>query len=120
MDLTADPLMLGLQIAATGVTVVFVALTIVALALSALRAIDEPLARLHASRTAAARQPAQLTEVPADQLTPVLVAVLAAAAAEMLDQPVRVTRVRYYGRQPAGSWSRQGRLAVMASRQRRG
>ncbi|PMP80988.1 MAG: sodium pump decarboxylase subunit gamma, partial [Chloroflexus aggregans] len=38
IDLTADPLIVGVQIALTGMGVVFVVLTIVAFALSALRA----------------------------------------------------------------------------------
>lgn len=121
MDLTGDPLIIGLQITAAGVTIVFIALALVALMLGALQGIDQPLERLLARRQAPppARAPAALVEMPADQLTPALVAVLAAAAAEVLEQPVRVTRVRYYSQPPTGAWSRQGRLTIMASRQNR-
>lgn len=122
MELTGDPLVLGLQITVTGVSVVFIALTLVALALGALRGIDAPLARMRQGRAAAPPREGvrHAAEVPPDQLTPELVAVLVAAATEALDQPVRVTRVRYHGQPPASAWSRQGRIAVMASRQRRG
>lgn len=122
MELTGDPLLIALQITVTGVTVVFTALAVVALALSALRGVERIVLRRSAER-AAARQaalPLPRVELPSDELSPALVAVLAAAAAELLDQPVRVTRVRYYDHQPGGVWSRQGRLTIMASRQRRG
>lgn len=121
MELTGDPLIIGVQIAVTGLAVVFTALTVVALALGALRRID---GMLTARRARSRMKPQDALrpeggEAPAAQLDPVLIAVLVAAAAETLNQPVRITRVRYYDQQPAGVWSRQGRLAIMAARQRR-
>jgi Na+-transporting methylmalonyl-CoA/oxaloacetate decarboxylase gamma subunit len=120
MELTGDPLIIGLQIAVIGIMVVFLALVLVSLALSLLNYIDARLKRR------AIRQPAPQSAAPAPaepagasaerspELSPELVAVVAAAANEILGYPVRVTRIRYHRQAPGGGWSQQGRLTVMA------
>lgn len=118
IDPTADPLIVGLQITITGVSIVFIVLAIVAMALGALSASQ----RLFQPKTVAPPTPAPATATPqpatADHLDPQLVAVLTAAAVATLHKPVRVLRVRYY-RQPSAMWTRLGRVSVMASRQLR-
>jgi hypothetical protein len=121
MELTGDPLVIGLQIAVTGILVVFLALVTVSLALSLLNFADARLQRRELRRTAPQPQPvAQAPAEPAGasaelspELSPELVAVVAATANEILGRPVRVTRIRYHRGAP-GSWSQQGRLTVMA------
>ncbi|MGB9737321.1 OadG family protein [Chloroflexus sp.] len=117
IDLTADPLIVGVQIALTGIGVVFVVLTIVAFALSALRASQHLFRRRSEVLQPVVSSPSP-TPTPADRLDPQLVAVLAAAAFATLGQPVRIVRVRYY-RQTLGMWARLGRVSVMAARQLR-
>lgn len=116
VDPTADPLIVGLQITITGVSIVFIVLAIVAMALGALSASQ----RLFQPKTVAPPAPATSTPQPAaaDHLDPQLIAVLTAAAVATLHKPVRVLRVRYY-RQPSAMWTRLGRVSVMASRQLR-
>lgn len=118
IDPTADPLIVGLQITITGVSIVFIVLAIVAMVLGALSASQ----RLFQPKTVAPPTPAPATATPqpatADHLDPQLVAVLTAAAVATLHKPVRVLRVRYY-RQPSAMWTRLGRVSVMASRQLR-
>lgn len=116
IDPTADPLLIGLQITITGVTIVFIVLAIVAITLSALSVSQ----RLFRPKPVVPATPATPPQPPAtaDQLDPQLIAVLTAAAVATLQQPVRVLRVRYY-RQPSAMWTRLGRVSVMASRQLR-
>lgn len=120
MELTGDPLIIGLQIAVTGVLVVFLALILVSLALSLLNLIDARLQRIGTRQTApqpiatAAPEPAGESAQLSPELSPETIAVVAAAANEMLGRPVRVTRIRYHGRSPNAGWSQQGRLTVMA------
>ncbi|ACL23916.1 OadG family protein [Chloroflexus aggregans] len=117
IDPTADPLIVGVQIALTGMSIVFVVLTIIAFALSALRASQHLFRRRPKVSQPVVSSPPS-TPTPADRLDPQLVAVLAAAAFATLGQPVRIVRVRYY-RQMSGMWARLGRVSVMAARQLR-
>ncbi|NJN15858.1 MAG: OadG family protein [Oscillochloris sp.] len=116
MELTGDPLIIGLGIAGTGITVVFLALMLVSLSLRLMRFLEP--------REAPKKQTAPVITQPQaaqnGQLSPELVAIIATAATETLGKPVRVTRITAYGRSPGSGWSRQGRLTIMASHQRRG
>jgi Na+-transporting methylmalonyl-CoA/oxaloacetate decarboxylase gamma subunit len=118
IDLTTNPLLVGFQIAITGISIVFVVLTIVAFALSILNRSQG----LFQAKTASATKPAvpqgSTSSTTTDQLDPQLIAILTAAAVTALDQPVRILRVRYY-RQLAVNWARLGRVSVMAARQLR-
>jgi glutaconyl-CoA/methylmalonyl-CoA decarboxylase subunit delta len=123
MDLTADPLIVGVQIVVLGVTIVFTALTFVALSLAALGLLNRIPARNAPAPAPAITPPAAAASLPpaaplltGDHVTPELIAVLSAAAHEMLGQPVRITRVMYE-RRPA-AWSSQGRITIMNSRRR--
>ncbi len=117
IDTSVDPVVTGIQITITGVSIVFIVLTIVALALGALRASQN----LFQPRKNVASMPEPANApVIADQrqLDPQLIAILTAAAMAALERPLRVRRVRYY-QQPAATWTRLGRISVMASRQLR-
>ncbi|MGQ9481011.1 MAG: OadG family protein [Chloroflexus sp.] len=117
IDPGANPLLTGLQIAITGMSIVFIVLIIVALVLGALNTTQ----RLFRSTTPDTITPPSIPErnpVAADQLDPQLIAILTAAAVTALDRPVRILRVRYY-RQLSVNWARLGRISVMANRQLR-
>lgn len=115
MELTGDPIVIGLQIAVTGVAVVFLALVLVMLTLTLLNTLERVVLRRSTPTPTPAAEPAP-APAESDELSPDLIAILTAAAAEMLAQPVRVTRIRYFNRPPLGTWSQQGRLTIMASR----
>ncbi|MBP1468074.1 OadG family protein [Candidatus Chloroploca sp. M-50] len=122
MEPMVNPMVEAVQIALTGVSVVFMALTLVALMLSLIGRIDKPIQQLM-SRGKAVPEPAQAPVAPVveatdAELTPELIAILTVAANEVLQQPVRITRVQYNQPQ-TGAWSSQGRISIMASRRRR-
>lgn len=123
MDLTGDPVLIGLQITMTGIIVVFSALALVALTLVALGQLNrfqgksKAKSELTSQTTVVLPKPA--AALPDGQITPELIAVLSAAAAEMLGGRVRVTRVEYDRRPGADVWARRGRVAIMDSRRRR-
>lgn len=114
IDLTADPLVVSLQITITGLAIVFVVLGIVAAMLGILSASQ----RWFRPRAVTLPTPVSEPVATTGQLDPQLIAILTAAAVATLNQPVRVLRVRYY-RQPSVMWTRFGRVSVMASRQLR-
>jgi Na+-transporting methylmalonyl-CoA/oxaloacetate decarboxylase gamma subunit len=118
IDLTANPFLVGLQIAATGMSIVFIVLTIVVGALSILNRSQGLFQAKPASATKPAVPQGSTSSTTTDQLDPQLIAILTAAAVTALDQPVRILRVRYY-RQLAVNWARLGRVSVMAARQLR-
>ena len=89
----------GIPLAIMGILVVFLALVLVVVFITLL-----PRVMNHSS----AKTPEPLT-LPEDEMSPELVAVIAAAAAEMLGQPHRVVKIR--GMTPADlGWSLKGRL----------
>lgn len=117
IDPNANPLLTGLQIAITGISIVFIVLIIVALVLSVLNTTQ----RLFRSTMPDTITPPSIPErnpVAVNQLDPQLIAILTAAAVTALDRPVRILRVRYY-RQISVNWARLGRISVIANRQLR-
>ncbi|PDW01614.1 OadG family protein [Candidatus Viridilinea mediisalina] len=126
MDLTVDPVLIGLQITITGVIVVFSALAMVALTLVALGQLNRfqgksksKAASELATTKVASALPKPAAALPDGQITPELIALISAAAAEALGRPVRVTRVEYDRRPGADAWGRHGRITIMDSRRRR-
>jgi glutaconyl-CoA/methylmalonyl-CoA decarboxylase subunit delta len=122
LDLTVDPLITGAQIALAGVSIVFIALALVAVALGLLGRVNLP---GKASPAAPAPAPVKTAPLPAPaaalsngHVSPELIAVISAAAADMFGQPVRVTRIRYERQPGAGAWSSSGRISIMNSRRR--
>lgn len=106
----------GVQIAALGMSVVFVALLLIALILSMFGPLERLILRIGAPR--ATPHTAQPVAAPTHDLglTPELVAVITAAATAALAQPVRVHRIRYDADPSGAAWVHQGRLTIMASR----
>ena len=101
----------GVALLAFGV--VFLGMTLIALLLFGLRA----LGRARPERGAAAGGAAGGADAAAlaGELDPELIAVLAAAAEEALGARARIHRVHIHGEAAAQSWSRAGRLDVLAS-----
>lgn len=91
--------------------VVFLGMTLIALVLFALRA----LGRARPARSPAAAPAGVGRELAPGELAPELVAVLAAAAQATFGPRARVHRVHVHGEPGAQSWSRAGRLDVLAS-----
>lgn len=102
-----DVLPMGMQLMATGMVVVFSGLTILFLLMTLFQRIER----------ARAQEPARAAPAPApapDTIPPEIVAAVSAAAALAIDKKVRITRIQYRG--PSEStWSRQGRVTIMAS-----
>jgi Na+-transporting methylmalonyl-CoA/oxaloacetate decarboxylase gamma subunit len=122
MELTGDPVMIGLQIALTGVSIVFLALVLVSLSLYLVGIIDRGINRINQPKPAEAPAPAAVTPVPAstatDQIEPEVMAVLSAAVIQAIGRPARITRIRSYNHPLGKNWSLQGRVTIMASRPR--
>jgi len=106
-----DVLPMGMQLMATGMVVVFSGLTILFLLMTLFQ-------RIERART---QEPAKAAPAPAptpapvpDTIPPEIVAAVSAAAALAIDKKVRIKRIQYRG--PSEStWSRQGRVTIMAS-----
>lgn len=108
----------GLELSVTGMTVVFIALLMLVGVVTLFKRLGEqrqakPAEPSAATKTAAPPAPA----APAGSIPPHLIIVLAAAASEMMGQPVRVTRIRYRQLESDVGWARQGRIGIMAGHQ---
>ena len=95
-----DPLYLALKVSLVGVVVVFSALLLIGLVISLLALFED--------RTPVAT-PTE-AEVPEE-----IVAVISAAIYAAMGSGVRVKRVRYGRKSQDHSWSKQGRVTIMAS-----
>jgi Na+-transporting methylmalonyl-CoA/oxaloacetate decarboxylase gamma subunit len=106
-----DVLPMGMQLMATGMVVVFSGLTILFLLMTLFQRIE----RARAQEPARAAPTPTPAPAPApDTIPPEIVAAVSAAAALAIDKKVRITRIQYRG--PSEStWSRQGRVTIMAS-----
>jgi hypothetical protein len=93
-------------------SVVFLGMTLIALLLYGLRALGR--ARPERAARGATAGGTEGAGVPGE-LDPELIAVLAAAAEEALGARARIHRVHIHGEAAAQSWSRAGRLDVLAS-----
>lgn len=106
----------GLEIAVTGMLVVFLALLLLIVVVSLFKRFGEPQSAKPATTATSAAAPPP-PPVPAATVPAHLIVVLAVAASEMLGQPVQVTRVRYRQLEADGGWARQGRIGIMAGHQ---
>ncbi len=108
--MTVDPIAFGLEITLVGMGVVFLALALVAGAISWMRRLDERWRSAESAEEAAAfgRTPT------IDQLTVVLVA---ATAATLVAGRHRIRQIRRLspGDQPASAWAVTGRAALQGS-----
>lgn len=109
----------GLEIALIGISVVFVALALVAFLVSNLDLIDRAFTRKPAAKTtpAAAHQPPR-PQVESDSslngaVSQEVIAVISAAVAVALGDKARITYIQR--RQPGAMWRIQGRSTIMAS-----
>lgn len=108
--MNVDPIAFGLEITLVGMGVVFLALALVAGAISWMRRLDERWRADEESEDAAAFGRAPTV----DQLTVILIA---ATAATMIVGRHRIRRIRRLspGEQPASAWAVTGRAALQSS-----
>lgn len=115
-----DYLSIGLQLSVTGMLVVFSGLLVLFLLMNFFRYVDQRMttAQERKRKKAAKRkgEPAALPATP-DAIPPEVMAVIATAVAAATEKKVHIRRVRYRPAEAAASatWSRQGRVSIMAS-----
>lgn len=114
-----EALGIAFQLTFVGMSVVFTALILLVVALTLFKRLDAQMSRpktvmdqIDVAKTAA-------IPPPTDELSPDLVAIIGAAVAIATSKKIQITRIRYRGTQPEPSWSRQGRITIMASHQTR-
>jgi sodium pump decarboxylase gamma subunit len=111
-----DGLVIALQLAIIGMGVVFTALALLVLVLTAFKRVDLAMSK---PRPEAIPTPAPGTQpsappsvhgIPSEE-----VAVISAAITAALTRRIQVKRIRYLDNVPETAWSRQGRVTIMAS-----
>lgn len=90
-----------------GMGIVFVALSLVAMAVTLFT-------WLETRRTAPSAAPAAMPTVEPG-IPPEVVAAISAAVCASLGERTRVHRIRYRKGSPEATWARQGRISIMAS-----
>lgn len=101
----------ALMVMFVGMGIVFAALTFFYLLILALKTADEKINKLRASKKLSAESLKGITE----GINPEIVAVIAAAAFEILQKPVRVKKITFLTQEEDSSWARTGRLNVITS-----
>lgn len=107
-----DPIQQAIYIAILGISIVFVALTLISLFVLILQK-TEPVAQETTAETVA-------DGTSEGAIKPEILAVISAAVAVAIDQPHRIHQVRYRRVKPGAGWSSAGRMAVMTSHNPRG
>lgn len=111
-----DPMSFGIQITIIGLIVVFISLALIAVIIGVvLGRVDEWFVQLKRSQSKAKEAEAPLVELPADQLSPELLAVISAAVTVAIDKKIRIKMIRYRRVPAQPTWSVQGRATIMAS-----
>lgn len=101
-----------------GMLVVFAALGLVSVAVSLFRFLDAVPSPHHAAHGAGAQGPAPSPQVE-EGIPSEVVAAISAALIASLGQKTRIHRIRYRRGSPEPTWSRQGRISIMASHRTR-
>lgn len=101
-----EDLLFGLKLSVIGISVVFLALLLIALCIRLLAIFED--------------KPEKKSEKPVeaeedDEITEELVAAITAAVTVSTGRRVRIKRIRYRDKPPEATWSHQGRVTVMAS-----
>lgn len=112
-----EALGIALQLTIVGMSVVFLALTLLVLLLTLFKRLDAQLSRPKEviDQIDVAKTPS--IPVSTEELAPELLAAISAAVAVATTKKIRITRIRYRGERPEPAWSRQGRTAIMGSHQ---
>ncbi|NJN68006.1 MAG: OadG family protein [Chloroflexaceae bacterium] len=114
-----DAMTIGLRLTVTGMVVVFFGLIVLLLVMHGFQYFDRWL-EARAARQQKRRQRKQGAAQPRGSgvsdgsIPPEVMAAIAAAVAIAIDRKVRIRRIRYRALSE-GSWSRQGRVTIMAS-----
>lgn len=107
-----DYLSLAVQLAATGMTVVFSGLVLLFVLMSLFRYLE---ARPKSDQSKERAESSASPQPSPDALTPEMMAVISAAVTQAIGRKVRVKRIRYRAADSGTSWSRQGRVTIMGS-----
>lgn len=109
----------GLQVALIGISVVFVALTLVAFLVGNLDLVDRAFTKKPAVEAAPAASPLppsrkpQIESPPDGAIPQEVIAVISAAVAVAMGEKARVTHIHRH--QPGVTWRVQGRSTIMSS-----
>jgi Na+-transporting methylmalonyl-CoA/oxaloacetate decarboxylase gamma subunit len=123
IDRLIDALGDGLALTVVGVAIVFAALVVLMLVVTALNAlfgareasVETPAAAAAAAPVSAPVAPAPVPVEGAARISPRVLAVICAAAAAALGARAQVTRVRFVESGRRGHWTASGRANIMAS-----
>ena len=112
-----DGLVIALQLAIIGMGVVFTALALLVLLLTAFKRVDLAMSKPKPEAIPTPAPSAQPSTQPSVNGIPPeeVVAVISAAITAALTRQVQVKRIRYLGNVSETAWSRQGRVTIMAS-----
>jgi len=114
----------SLEISAIGITVVFLALVVIAFILGLFPIIDSFFNKAATQPQQAAQPSPQATTISQmgkplfdgdDELTPELIVAISAAVSTVIDQKFRIKAVRYRRTPLQPNWAMQGRATMMAS-----
>jgi sodium pump decarboxylase gamma subunit len=109
-----DYIAIGLQLTATGMTIVFFGLVLLFVMMSTFRLFEQRKEQPKAQAKVGTTPSPSL--VDAESPSPEVLAVISAAVAESFGRTVRVKRVRFRSTQDiANTWSKQGRVTIMGS-----
>jgi hypothetical protein len=105
-------LIFGAQLSVTILVVIFIVATLLQIIIALLVRFDQ---WLHRPTARESTEPDSI-EIPSDELSPEVIAVIAAAAAETYgEKKVRIKTIRYRRSRQRTSWVVQGRASIMAS-----
>lgn len=111
-----EDLIYGLKISAIGITVVFVALILIAWVVSLFQALDRENKPKPPSKKKEETKPTivEEKEVSPNELPPDVIAVISAAVAVSVGK-AKIKRIRYRSTPSDPSWVEHGRVTIMAS-----
>jgi len=114
--MVGEALIIALQLMVIGMGVVFTALALLVVFLTAFKRIDVGMSKPKPEAIPTSAPSAQPSSWPsAYGIPPEEVAVISAAVTAAITRRIQVKRIRYLGNVPETAWSRQGRVTIMAS-----
>ncbi len=114
--MVGEGLVIALQLAFIGMGVVFTALALLVVLLTAFKRIDMVMSKPKPEAIPTPAPGVQPSTQPSvNGIPPEEVVVISAAVTAAITRRIQVKRIRYLGNVPETVWSRQGRVTIMAS-----